>query len=355
MQAFDAFSGIGGFSVALRGAFRTVGYCEIDESCRNVLQRNIRRGRLDGATIHADVRTLRPAYVPERVDLVTAGFPCQDISTLNRKRTGLQGARSGLFYDLMAWVKQRRDVRYVLLENSPDIRTNGLDAVLACLRDCGFAHIAYGYFTAAELGAPHVRRRWYCLAARSAAAASRLPPLPERPPFDWADARPQKRRLVPRTAETHKTNFGRCAMLGNSVVPDVVAHAYRTMRTAMGVTTAPGRTGSGEVSSTVTVVRPSGTVTVPRTVAKWPDMPVTMSDGKGTMYTQNHWMTPVHSKWYQYTVLTARSCWLLSNQIYYSTTTVTPNVPIHMRSKYYDINPRFVEYLMGYTVDWTKV
>jgi DNA (cytosine-5)-methyltransferase 1 len=353
MQALDVFSGIGGFSVALRGAFRTVGYCEIDEPCRAVLQRNIRRGRLERAAIHDDVRTLRSADVHERVDLVTAGFPCQDISTLNRKRTGLQGARSGLFYDLMEWVKQRRDVRYVLLENSPDIRTNGLDAVLACLRDCGFTHIAYGYFTAAELGAPHVRKRWYCLAARSAAAAARLPALPERPAFDWADARPQKRRLVPRTAETHKANIGRCAMLGNSVVPDVVAHAYRTLRSALVTTVAPGR-APRDVS--ITVVRPSGTVTFARPVAKWPDVPVTMADGKGTTFTRGHWMTPVRKNWEQYRVLTPRACWLLPNQIFYSTTTTEadPNVPIHMRSWHYDINPRFVEYLMGYSADWTK-
>jgi DNA (cytosine-5)-methyltransferase 1 len=351
MHAFDAFSGIGGFSVALRGAFSTVGYCEIDDSCRSVLQRNIQRGRLDRAAIHDDVQTLRPVDVPERVDLVTAGFPCQDISLLNRQRTGLQGARSGLFYDLMAWVKQRKDVRYLLLENSPDIRLRGLDAVLACLRECGFYHIAYGYFTAAELGAPHVRRRWYCLAARSAAAAARLPALPERSPYDWADARPQQRRLVRRTAETHRANIGRCAMLGNSVVPDVVAHAYRTLRSALVMSAAHRRSSSIDVFSTVTLGRPSGSVTFARPVAKWPNVPVTMADGKGTTYTRQYWMTPAHVKWEQYRVLSQRSTWLLSNQST-TTTDADPNVPIHMR--YYDINPRFVEYLMGYRTDWTK-
>lgn len=93
-----------------------------------------------------------------------------------------------------------------------------------------------------------------------------------------------------------------------------------------------------------------------RPVTKWPYAPVTMANGNGTIYVQQYWMTPVESNWRQYRVLTPRSCWLLSNQIYYSTTTreADPTVPIHMRSHHYDINPHFIEYLMGYQMDWTK-
>lgn len=74
LRVLDLFSGIGGFSLGLErtGGFETIAFCEIDKFCQRVLAKH-----WPGAEIHNDVTRLK---YRKDVDLVTAGFPCQDIS-----------------------------------------------------------------------------------------------------------------------------------------------------------------------------------------------------------------------------------------------------------------------------------
>jgi DNA (cytosine-5)-methyltransferase 1 len=96
-----------------------------------------------------------------RVDIVCGGFPCQDIS-LAGKGGGLEGARSGLFYELMRVVREVGP-RLVFLENTPGIRRRGLGAVLGELAACGFDAEWHGV-EASDAGAPHRRFRVFILA-----------------------------------------------------------------------------------------------------------------------------------------------------------------------------------------------
>lgn len=70
-----------------------------------------------------DIRTIKGANIPP-VDVVTGGSPCQDLSVAGR-RTGLAGARSGLFLDQIRIIKEMRDEygtdfpRYMVWENVP--------------------------------------------------------------------------------------------------------------------------------------------------------------------------------------------------------------------------------------------
>lgn len=109
MNIAALFAGIGGLELGLqRAGHRTAMSCEIWEPARAVL-----RSRFPDVEQHADVCTL-PALPPD-VDLVTAGFPCQDLSQAG-STAGIDGRRSGLVDHVFRLLDGRR-VPLVLLEN----------------------------------------------------------------------------------------------------------------------------------------------------------------------------------------------------------------------------------------------
>ena len=82
LTVLDLFSGIGGFSYAaerLVGGFETIAFCEPDEACQRVLNKY-----WPNTPIFPDIRTLQAEAVkelcPNGLSLITAGFPCQDLS-----------------------------------------------------------------------------------------------------------------------------------------------------------------------------------------------------------------------------------------------------------------------------------
>src|SRR5574343_241000 len=110
MRVLDLFSGIGGFSLGLErtGGFKTIGFCEIDPFCQKVLKKH-----WPGVPIYDDVRTLTGITA----DVISAGFPCQDISSAGRM-AGIGGDRSGLWKEGARIVCEIRP-RYLLVENVP--------------------------------------------------------------------------------------------------------------------------------------------------------------------------------------------------------------------------------------------
>ncbi len=160
LNGLDLFSGIGGLSLALKPWVRTVAYCEIDPYCVSVLQKRM-GAELYPGNIFDDVRSLRRGHISEPVDIVFGGFPCQDIS-LAGKRAGLDGKRSGLYREVIRIVDECRPT-FVFLENVAAIRSHAWRVVedLAGLGfDCRWTNLS-----AAEVGAPHRRDRWWLLAA----------------------------------------------------------------------------------------------------------------------------------------------------------------------------------------------
>src|SRR6266508_1610509 len=95
------------------------------------------------------------------LDLLTGGFPCQDLSTANTGRAGLAGARSGLFFDLARTVGALRP-RWLLLENVPGLlHANGgrdFQAVLGTLGVLGYG-LAWRVLDAQQFGLAQQRRR----------------------------------------------------------------------------------------------------------------------------------------------------------------------------------------------------
>src|SRR4051794_24356580 len=87
------FAGIGGIEAGLaRSGFEAEFFSEVDPRSQAVL-----RSRFASVEIAGDIRKVRALPA---VDLVTAGFPCQDLSVAGR-RAGIEGARSSLVQHLM--------------------------------------------------------------------------------------------------------------------------------------------------------------------------------------------------------------------------------------------------------------
>src|SRR6266511_3643941 len=157
----SAFAGIGGFDLALeRVGMRCIGQVEIDPACRNVLDRHFPE-----VPRHDDIRTATRWWAAQPrplVDVLTAGFPCQDLSTANTTgRAGLAGPRSGLFFDLAHTIGALRP-RWVLLENVTGLlHANGgrdFQAILDTLGELGYG-LAWRVLDAQQFGLAQQRRR----------------------------------------------------------------------------------------------------------------------------------------------------------------------------------------------------
>lgn len=155
LRVLDLFSGIGGFSLGLErtGRCKTVMACEIEEYPRRVYARHF-----SGVPIHNDIRTLR---FDEPVDLVTAGFPCQDISNAGN-RAGLSGSNSSLFWFVLHAVRMVGRPR-MLLENVAALLDRGMGEVCGALASFGY-DAEWHCIPASAVGAPHRRDRIWIVA-----------------------------------------------------------------------------------------------------------------------------------------------------------------------------------------------
>jgi len=165
-RALDLFCGAaGGWSLGLhRAGFTTVAACEIDPWRRAVFARNFPEARLYDDVRDLDAERLAGDGIGA-VDLVCGSPPCQDASTANARGRGVDGARTGLFFEAIRLVRQLRPA-WAAFENVPGIRARGVDRVLAALEGEGYAvwPLVVG---ARHAGAPHKRERVWILAYRS--------------------------------------------------------------------------------------------------------------------------------------------------------------------------------------------
>lgn len=164
LRTLHLFAGAGGGLLAdlILGHIPVIAV-EWDKHCCNVLRERAADGWFPGLQVwEGDVRLFDPSEYAGRVDCIAAGFPCQDISAAG-KGAGITGARSGLVREVFRAIDAIRP-SFVFLENSPRIRTRGRDVVIGELVARGYAW-RDGVLGAADVGAPHQRDRWWCLAA----------------------------------------------------------------------------------------------------------------------------------------------------------------------------------------------
>jgi DNA (cytosine-5)-methyltransferase 1 len=156
------FAGAGGGILGGRIlGWRTVCAVEWDEYARAVLMSRQDDGSLEPFPIWDDVRTFDGTQWRGVVDVVSGGFPCQDISVAG-KGSGLSGERSGLWREMARIIREVRP-RFVFVENSPALTGRGLDVVLGDLASLGY-DAEWGVLGASSVGAPHRRERIWILA-----------------------------------------------------------------------------------------------------------------------------------------------------------------------------------------------
>jgi DNA (cytosine-5)-methyltransferase 1 len=161
LNGLDLFSGIGGLSIALNEWVRPIAHCEIDPYCQGVLLNLMANGELHRAPIWNDVRTLQARELPSSfIDILYGGFPCQDISVAGLGR-GLEGERSGLFFEMLRLAKEIKPP-YIFLENVPAITARGGTTVVKEITEMGY-DCRWCVISAASVGALHRRERWFLL------------------------------------------------------------------------------------------------------------------------------------------------------------------------------------------------
>lgn len=161
LNGLDLFSGIGGLSIALSEWVRPIAYCEIDPYCQGVLLSRQMDSNLCIAPIWDDVKTLTGSEFDCKIDIIYAGFPCQDISLMGAGK-GLDGKRSGLVYEVFRLLRETRS-RFCFLENVPAITTRGAIRILNELAEMGY-DCRFCVLSASSIGAYHKRERWFLLA-----------------------------------------------------------------------------------------------------------------------------------------------------------------------------------------------
>lgn len=166
MRELSLFSGAGG---GLLGSYllgwRPVGYVEQNDYCQRVIAARITDGILPDAPIFGDVRSfIRDGYATSyqgMVDVITAGFPCQPFSLAGKRKGGSD--KRNLWPATIQCIRLVRP-RYALLENVPGLLVHRyFGTILRTLAESGYS-ASWRVLSAAECGAPHLRKRLWIVA-----------------------------------------------------------------------------------------------------------------------------------------------------------------------------------------------
>ena len=166
MNELALFAGAGGGILGgkLLG-WRTVCGVERDAYAAQILAQRQNDGILEAFPIWSDVCSFDGKPWRGIVDVISGGFPCQDISAAGRG-AGIEGERSGMWKEMARIIGEVRP-KYAFVENSPMLTTRGLGTVLADLASMGF-DAEWGVLSAADVGANHQRERIWIVARNMA-------------------------------------------------------------------------------------------------------------------------------------------------------------------------------------------
>lgn len=156
-------AGYGGIDLGLKraiGNMRTVAFCEIEAfACANLVSK-MEAGLLDAAPIWTDLKTFPWPDFRGRVDILSGGYPCQPFSAAG-KRLGKEDPRH-----LWPWIADgilAMEPSLCFFENVEGHISLGLSTVISDLEEMGY-RATWGIFSAAEVGAPHQRKRVFIMA-----------------------------------------------------------------------------------------------------------------------------------------------------------------------------------------------
>lgn len=243
LKVIDLFAGAGGFTLAgeMAGGYSTVAFCEIDKYAQRVLRAN-----WPDVPMFDDVCKLKGADVGS-VDVITGGFPCQDLSSAGRGAGLDGGTRSGLFREMLR-LAEECGRPYIVFENVTRLLSGPaedpgawfatfLDALASIGYDAEWFCVSAGAF-----GGPHERKR-VCVVAYPNEASIERGGVSRRVHAQhkdidrmscwWRDKRGPERRIYRMddgvSMRAHRIRSG---IMGNAIVPPVFAVVMRALREA---------------------------------------------------------------------------------------------------------------------------
>jgi DNA (cytosine-5)-methyltransferase 1 len=237
LNGLDLFSGIGGLAIALKEWVRPLAYCEIDQYCQGLLISRMATEDLVKAPIWDDIRSFEPFVLKGSIDIIYGGFPCQDISVAGRGE-GLEGKRSGLFFEIVRLAKEIKP-KFIFLENVPAITSRGGLRVVREITEMGY-DCRWCVISAESIGASHVRERFFLLAHsmrqgcadREKKGSKQI----EKGPTLRTDREIERVRLwkevvssMDRTTDGLPNRVDQIRALGNAVVPAQAREAFRIL------------------------------------------------------------------------------------------------------------------------------
>lgn len=226
MNELALFAGAGGGILGghLLG-WRTVCAVERDAYAAQVLAQRQNDGILKPFPIWSDVTTFDGKPWRGIIDIISGGFPCQDISAAG-KGAGITGDRSGLWKEFARIISEVRP-RFVFVENSPMLTIRGLGVVLGDLAELGF-DAEWCCLSAADCGAWHERDRIWLLSTNTQ--------------YDGIGRREQQQKSNPQKNATdfEKTGYASC-----------FKQTYRTNGQSLGVKSWGGFSGIDGIEKVV--------------------------------------------------------------------------------------------------------
>lgn len=244
MNELALFAGAGGGILGghLLG-WRTVCAVEWEPYPASVLVARQNEGTLPAFPIWDDVQTFNGKPWRGRVDVISGGFPCTDISCAG-KGAGIDGESSSMWGHMARIISEVRP-RHVFVENSPMLVGRGLARVLGDLAEMGY-DAKWGVLGAHHVAAPHKRDRIWILAnsmhqglqgdkftrgvdsqgwQKQNGSTAKCGRLQRREQQQWWSTEPSVGRVVDGVA----CRLDRLKAIGNGQVPQVAALAWNTL------------------------------------------------------------------------------------------------------------------------------
>ena len=358
LRSLDLFSGIGGFALALQQIATPVAYCDSDPRAVELLRAQMTRGRLAKAPVFPDVKKLRAAQLRTPVDLITAGFPCPDVSVSGPKLGVRGGERTSLIKHVFRLARELHP-SYIFLENVPNIANDriGFKWIQRQLEKLGY-DFAYDFVSAASLGAAHMRDRWFLLARRRRPRARQV--HPRCPPKLIQLLKLKKRRV---SVDFSEANPQALRQFGNAVVPAAACAAFKRLLALLDRPPADAEAGGGPNAGTG-----HGGIQTEGLYVSFRRAPrQTCSQGPFRVFppkplsTSNHTLTPLTSPFNVPCLPTPR---VSSSSGTMTARTKGDLAPVALASNLSEVrrvpsarargalSPSFVANLMGYPIDW---
>jgi len=227
-----------------RAGFDHAWFCEIDPFARRILAAHWPGVPIVEDVAHVTAKSVQP------VDVLVGGFPCQDVSCAGHGKGIVIGTRSGLWYEYLRIIRELRP-RFVVIENVKALLARGIGTVLAGLAESGYDAV-WDVLPAAAFGAPHLRERVVVVAYARGVRQPEFGPLPTQQksmgnrkhsdgqaywnglrlagPRAQAAVAAHRRPIVCRMDDGGPASLDRLRVLGNGIVPDLMEHVGRMIR-----------------------------------------------------------------------------------------------------------------------------